>query len=495
MVQGGQQPVSGAKVYLYAAGTTGYGTASISRLSGVGFATTDASGNFTLTALNTCQAGDLVYALSVGGNPGLTAGTNNSAIQLMAALGSCGALLSTTFITINEVTTVAAVTALAPFMVDGTHVGTSSTNVTGLTNAFSAAGNLANSSTGAALALTPAGNGIVPQKEINSLANVLSACVNSDGTGAPCSTLFADTTPSGGTAPTNTLAAALNISLSPSTSATLLYNIGLASPPFQPVLTAAPADWSVAITFTAGLGSPFGIAVDAQGNVWITNYAGNNVSELTGTGTLVNSNFVGGGMSGPQSAAMDLAGNLWTVNPNLNTMSEISSAGTPVSTSAGYTGGGLSGDIQIAIDGTGNVWTANPHNNTVSKFNSSGTAISGPGGITGFPGAAAIAIDSFGYVWVGNGTDGSVVKLQNDGTTPAVYAAAVGTPTGIAIDSSTNVWVASYYSNSVIRLNSTGVLQSTYNGSVAHPYGIAVDGGGNAWVANSYSAVVSRIPG
>jgi streptogramin lyase len=497
-VHGGQPPVSGAKVYLYAAATTGYGAASISRLSGVGYATTDANGLFTLTTQNTCQASDLVYVLAVGGNPGMTAGTNNSALQMMTALGPCSSLLSTTFISINEATTVAAVTALAPFMVDGTHIATSATNVAGLTTAFAAANNLANPVSGVALATTTAGNGTVPQKEIDSLANAVAACVNTDGTGTPCSRLFTDTTPAGGAAPTNTLAALLDLALIPSNSATDLYNLGLANAPFQPALTAAPADWSMAIAFTAQLASPFGIAVDAQGYVWITNFGESSVSELTGTGTIVSSNITGGGLSGAQFAAIDLAGSLWTVNPNINSLSAFSTGGVAVSTSAGFTGGGLGSDVQVAIDGAGIVWTANTSNNSVSKFNSTGTIgspITTPPGITGFPGAQSIAIDPAGFVWVGDGTDGSIVKLHNDGTTPAVYAAGAGTPTGIAIDASNNVWISSYYSNSVLRLNSSGVSQATYNGSVAHPYGIALDGGGNAWVANSYSTGISRIQG
>src|SRR5271166_5653949 len=100
-VHGGQQPIVGAGVYLYAANTTGYGglgipasssNASISLLKSPGYVTTDSNGNFSITGDYTCpSASTQVYLYSIGGNPG--AGTN-SAASLLAGLGSCGSLSS-----------------------------------------------------------------------------------------------------------------------------------------------------------------------------------------------------------------------------------------------------------------------------------------------------------------------------------------------------------------------------------------------------------------
>ena len=91
---------------------------------------------FSITGDYTCPSGSTpVYMYITGGNPGLTAGTNNTSIALMGLLGYCGDLTPSTLLVINEMTTVAAVYALAPFMVDATHIGTSPTNVQGLLNA------------------------------------------------------------------------------------------------------------------------------------------------------------------------------------------------------------------------------------------------------------------------------------------------------------------------------------------------------------------------
>ena len=68
LVQGGQQPVSGATVQLYAVGTGGYGSASRGLLSTP--VLTNASGGFSINQSYTCNSGDLIYLAATGGNPG-----------------------------------------------------------------------------------------------------------------------------------------------------------------------------------------------------------------------------------------------------------------------------------------------------------------------------------------------------------------------------------------------------------------------------------------
>ena len=247
-VHGGQQPVSGSKVYLYAASSSGYSAPATSLLGGAGYVTTDGGGNFTITGTYTCPAGAYVYVLALGGNPGLAPGTNNSQLGLMTGLGPCSALLPSTFIPINEVTTVATAYSLAQFMSSETMVGTSSTNATGIQNAFATINNIFSTPQGLALATTPAGNGVVPQAEINSLANALAACVNSDGAGSPCSTLMtaANVTGTGGT-PIDTIQAAINIAQNPGTNVAAIYGNSTPNAPFQPALSAAPNDWSMSL--------------------------------------------------------------------------------------------------------------------------------------------------------------------------------------------------------------------------------------------------------
>ena len=156
----GQTPLSGANVFIYAAGSAGYGSGATSLLNGAGSVTTDRSGGFNIAGAYTCPSDSTqVYAVAVGGDAG--SGANSSSV-LMSALGSCSNLASTQFV-LNEATTVASVYALAQFMTSGsTAVGSSSTNKSGLVNAFRTVTNLYDSETGKTRSTTPAGNGTVP---------------------------------------------------------------------------------------------------------------------------------------------------------------------------------------------------------------------------------------------------------------------------------------------------------------------------------------------
>ena len=118
-MKGGQQPVSGATIQLYAVGTTGDASDATPLLTNP--VTTDQNGNFSLSTATTkdyvCPTPTtLVYLVGTGGNPGLAAGTNNQGIALMSVLGQCGSLTNSTSLVVNEVTTVGAAAALYPYM-------------------------------------------------------------------------------------------------------------------------------------------------------------------------------------------------------------------------------------------------------------------------------------------------------------------------------------------------------------------------------------------
>ena len=87
--------------------------------------------------------------------------------------------------------------------------------------------------------------------EIATLGDAISACINSDGTtagGNPCGTLFADTTPSGGTAPTDTIGASLNLVNNPALNVCAIYSLVPATPPFEPTLSSCPSTWTLPIS-------------------------------------------------------------------------------------------------------------------------------------------------------------------------------------------------------------------------------------------------------
>jgi len=480
-------------------------------------------GCFSITGDYGCTAGTQVYLYSLGGSQG---GVTNPVAGLLAALGNCPSggsfATETPFVVVNEVSTIAAAYAFAGFASDALHVSSSGTvplAQTGIANAFANAANLAGISTGAALATTPAGNGTVPQTTINTLANILAACVNSNGASSgptsptACYTLFHDAQSGGssGTLPGDTATAAINMAHNPGTNIMALYALSTASPPFAPALSAKPNDFTIALNFTGGgLSSPIGIAIDGSGNAWVANDGNSSVTELTSLGaSFANSPYTGGGLYYPDAIAIDGPGHVWVandesaagVNGGNGSVTELSSSGTPTSGSP-YTGGGLNGPAGLAIDGSGNAWVSDSGTDAVSEFNSGGTAQSGPGGYMGggLSVPYGIAIDGSGDGWVANNSGGTLSKFNSAGTAISTSSGYTGgglnAPKDLAIDSAGNVWVANNGNSTISKFNNTGTAISTSSGysggGLNAPIVIGIDGAGNVWAANQSTSSVSE---
>jgi PKD repeat protein len=517
-VYGGQQPISGAHVYLLSANTTGYGKPSVSLLNAASTGFSDSVGAYVQTGSDgsffwagdyTCTPGTQVYIYALGGNSG--AGTN-SASGLLAAMGNCpstGNFSAIPYITVNEVSTIAAAYSFAGFATDATHVSSSGTALaqTGVANAFGNAANLANLSTGQALSTTPAGNGGVPQAQINTLANILSACVDTSGSSSNyCSILFSNAMSSGssGTTPTDTATAAINIAHNPAANIYSLYGIIAATPPFAPALTALPNDFTIGIVFTVGglNTASAAIAIDGSGNAWITNELANSVIKLSSTGAVLSgaNGYTGGGLDFPYGIAIDGSGNAWITNELANSVTEFSSTGAVLSGATGYTGGGLGTPRGIAIDGAGSAWIDNASG--VTKLSSTGAVLSGTNGFSGGGfNVHGIAIDGSGNAWITSIYVNSVTKLSSTGAvlsgTNGYTGGGLNAPAGIAIDGTGNAWIPNGnagFTMDITEFSSTGAVLSGATGysggGLYEPGAIAIDGSGNAWIVPTGSYVI-----
>jgi polygalacturonase len=282
-VHGGQQPVTGSLLQLYAVGTTGDGSAAtplilttLTTSDGSGSATdgnanvgnslnTLPAGFFTITNQYVCPPqGAEVYLVATGGNPGLVAGTNNSALAMMAALGPCSNLTPTTNIFIDELTTVGSVAALYPYMTSYAATGSGTGDATALANAFSTVNEYANTSSGTVPGPTLPPSTYASSTEIDTLADVIAQCINSAGnTGSTsgCGALFGYATPNGGTAPTDTIGAVLNILQNPTRNVCPIWGLTPATGPYMPTLTACPANWNLPI-------APWAVSVSGAASVY-----------------------------------------------------------------------------------------------------------------------------------------------------------------------------------------------------------------------------------
>lgn len=204
---------------------------------------------------------------------------------------------------------------------------------------------------------------------------------------------------------------------------------------------------------SASFYSPFGIAVDAQGNVYVsdtdayrirkitpegvvTTFAGSeNGGHLDGTGTAAK--FIG-----PTGLAVDASGNIYVAD--LFWIRKITPAGE-VSTLAGSDhsgsedGAGTAASFYqpdgVAVDSSGNVYVADTFNQTIRKVTQAGV-------VTTIAGKAEV--------------DGSA-----DGVgTEATFCA----PEGIAVDASGNLFVADLGNNKIRKITPAKVV-TTYAGS------------------------------
>ena len=497
-VMAGSLAQIGASVQLYAAGSTGLGSAPTALGSA---STTDSSGNFSISASYTCPYNlSLLYVVARGGKAGAT-GIVNPAAVMLSALGVCNALTAGTTYIVDEATTVASAYAFAQFLAPGGNIGATATNFRGLALAAAGAQNLVNPATGKAPGATfPATVLTSSMANLNSLANALNACIV---TTASCAALNAAAT-IGTSVPTNTLDAMLNIARKPGNNVAALYLATTASSAYTPADTAAPTDYSMFLNYGGGgMNLPSGLGIDSTGNVWVASYA-NAATAFSNTGTpLFPSGITGNGLINSYGLAVDFNDNPWIpneqsyypANGGVGSVSVFNPAGAPV---ADYLNGGLNYPVAISVDPQGYSWVVDYGNSHITILKNDGTPVSGVSGYVtsqfSFP--VAVAVDSKCYGYIGNQSSNNITRVPPDGSSFTSFITGAG-PSGLAVDGSDNVWTANYYGNSVGQLAPNGTIVSSgyTNAALNHPQGVAIDGAGNVWVANYRSTNIAELAG
>jgi len=323
--------------------------------------------------------------------------------------------------------------------------------------------------------------------KLYALADALATCVNSTGgSSSGCSTLFSAAKPAGGTAPSNTLNAALNIVRNPGQNVAAVFGAIGGTPPFPTGYTQAPNDWTMSLTITSpNMVLPTVIDIDANGNVWAVGQEGT-LDEYSPQGTVLSD--------------VNWCDAVTTTDPI---------TGITTSACTKY----LQEVFGMAIDTNGYIWVVDYQ----GPSNSSGELVqfqsSSSGGTAGAPVQQAnsnyyrndtsiqfpqaVSADSNGNVFVLN-TDPSSASVYTNGTQAPVYASLgqyppyyIVDPLGLAVDSSHGFWMADA-DNTVSHYNSSGTLNG-YVTCCNESYGIATDSGGNLWVANYGSSSFSEV--
>jgi hypothetical protein len=498
VLRSGSSPVSAAAISFYAAGSSGPGAGAASLL-GTQTVTTDTSGKFSIPAFQCASSQTQVYLVGRGGSTG-SASASNSGLTMMAALGDCGSITSSTAVVMDEVTTAAAAWALNQFLGSNAAIGASATNATGLRNAFLTAANLADVSKGTAPGPALPANTKLETAKLNTLAAVLWTC-NQPVSGTACSKLFSAATNAAG-APSDTLSAALGIVRNPGAAPAGVFALATGSP-FTPVLSTAPHDWTLSATFgnctsgCGGLNLPGSLALDSAGNVWVANYYGGAASKFSNSGVpAAAAGYTATGLQESFGITVDGQDSAWIANVNGNStgsVTHLSSSGANLSGS-GFTGGGLYYPFALAATSSGQIWVADYANSAATLLAGSGTAISGSSGYAAgsLLFTTSVAVDAGQNGWFG--FQGGVAKVTQTGGVTSYACCSV--PAGIALDASGNVWVADFQASAVVKLASAGNVLGTASGGGVHtPMGIAVDGAGNVWTSNYRANTISELAG
>jgi streptogramin lyase len=226
---------------------------------------------------------------------------------------------------------------------------------------------------------------------------------------------------------------------------------------------------------------PLGIAIDGNGNVWLTNRLNASVTKLNSGGQVrFRLSLIAFGVLPDQDllgVAIDPANNAWVTLESGNSVLKI--------TPSGLVDGGPfpvgSSPVAIAADRFSNVWTSNSGSNNVTKLGATGAQVPGSPFSVGLQ-PEGIVCDRQGRVYVANRGSDDVSILNNDGTLIGNFAAGVN-PMEITIDFNGDCWVSNDQQSEINRLPGGGGPATVFP-FFGGPRGISVAGDKTIWVSD-----------
>ncbi len=516
-VRSGQQPVAGASIQLYEADLTSYTGTSAARLPNP--LITGSDGSYTASTVLVCNPHSLFYLVATGGNAG---SGDDPAIALVTAVGHCEALATSTIV-LNEATTVASAYALSGFMSSLTSVsanatvGTNGGTVlarTGITNAFDLVHNLVDIHTGVTLATTPAGNGTVPQAKLNSLANLLAACIESPNfSSTPCTGLNTNAPSAAGTPPADTTQAILNIAHNPGANIAAIAAL-LPAAPYTPALTGPPNDLTLSIIYAGTVATDYqALAADNGGHIWV---ASSSTSSTVDPGSAIEFNprgkveatYTGAatGIASPDAIVIDPQDNVWLENcGTISSLTRIAVGGSPLLNIPQNTGYPCT--TALASDGLGNIYSAYgngiDHNHFVEKYSNAGVPATGSFPLNIVPeyyAPVSLSIDGTGHIALADIRGGVAFFTAAGAITGSFFEMEIYPTTfsGGAYDHAGDFfWTGeqSYvregtYDGLLLKLDPT-IVPTPFSGpwasgvgGIARPRAVVIDGAGTQWVSN-----------
>jgi PKD repeat protein len=252
-----------------------------------------------------------------------------------------------------------------------------------------------------------------------------------------------------------------------------------------------------------GLASPFAVAVDKSGDVFIADSDDSRVvvDKPNGSGGYTQSVVDRTGLFGPDGVAVDGSGDVFIADSGHSRVVVDKPNGSGGYTQSVIDNTGLNFPVGVAVDKSGDVFIADSGHNrvVVDKPNGSGgytrsvvdTDLGGPLGV---------AVDGSGDVFIAdNGGNRVVVDKPNGsgGYTRSVVDAGLDLPSAVAVDGSGDVFIADTENDWVLvekPNGSGGYSRSVVDSGVPYPKGVAVDGSGDVFIADNIDDQVVEHP-
>jgi sugar lactone lactonase YvrE len=240
-----------------------------------------------------------------------------------------------------------------------------------------------------------------------------------------------------------------------------------------------------------------GIALGADGNLWVSEYVTGNVVRMTPDGTVLNRIPVG---SNPTSIATGPGNRVWVAITGSNQLGWFDATlATPTLHTIG-TGTGC-GPVAIVAGGDGRMYFSKPSDDTCVLAPRIGSVLDNGTGVVSTQTGLGQAFDlevSGGKLFVPDVDSDAVRRLALGTLTPETSIGAPGGPDGITADGRGNLWITLFSSGRVARFPATQNLGTVTEltptgGTLSGPFGIVAGTDGRIYVTGSDSANLARI--
>jgi hypothetical protein len=225
--------------------------------------------------------------------------------------------------------------------------------------------------------------------------------------------------------------------------------------------------------------APQGIAVDARGDLYVTDTAQQKVFKVTRDGQR---RTIGSGFMVPQAVAVDAGGNVYVADSQAGVIYKISPSGAQSTV-----GSGFYMPMGLALDAAGNLYAADPWNDFVAKITPDGNQTNIG---SGYGSPVGVAVDSAGNVYVGDTYNSSVYMVSPIGTQTLVSNLVA--PMYVAVDSNGELLVTDAGTGSLTAIGLGGV-ETTIKTHLDVPMGLAADPTGGVYVVASFAQKIVKV--